>query len=130
MGAKRLLAARFEVSQPFGGDAAILSVDHLLVALYQVGWHDRCSAMMASATGDVGDLTAERGAVDRVREMVSGLADRQLGLWRAHSAIIANHARFAKPVSSQFLSGRLQSAACNQPLSLYVRDQQVKGPPN
>jgi transcriptional regulator with XRE-family HTH domain len=95
VGAQRRLTAGVEVSQPLGRDPAIFSVDQLLVALDQIGGHDRGGAVMPATPGDVGDLTAKRRAVDRVREMVSCLTDRQLGLVLTHPHIIANNAKLA-----------------------------------
>src|SRR5450759_3660894 len=41
---------------------------------------------MATATGHVGDLPAERGAVHRVRESIACLAHRQLSVFDGHGA--------------------------------------------
>ncbi len=75
IGGHRRRPTGFQVSQPLRGDATVLSVDHRLVALDELGWHDRGRTLMSAAASDVGDLTAECGTAHGVGELVPGLAD-------------------------------------------------------
>jgi hypothetical protein len=57
-------------------DPSIFEIDHRLVSIDELDWHDRSSAPLTAATGDVGDLNTEGGPVHGVgRTPIAAEAD-------------------------------------------------------
>ena len=73
-----------EVCYPLLSDPTIFEVDHCLVLLDKLCWHDGSGSLLIAATGDVGDLTAEGSPVDGVGKVIPCLADGKFRYFCAH----------------------------------------------